>query len=252
MFTRRGARGGRGNRRGVGLGGGGPNAFGALAHVAPTKVLQYVRADAGITKDGSNRISVWSDQSAAGKHYTQGTGANQPLFSATGGPNSRPMVSIDDTARFLSSTLVTPAPGTTPTCIYLVGRYPVSSVGKAWLSDTTRTKRSLYQQNASPSVTMYDGVSVNNAGMAANTWGRVLALFSASTSDRIKARSTNVTGASAGNQAADTGRTLGINLASAAMLFDFAEVLYLNAAPSAAEEAALDAYVTAWYGPGLV
>ena len=39
---------------------------------------------ASITKDGSNKVSQWSDKSGNAKHAVQATGANQPTYNATG------------------------------------------------------------------------------------------------------------------------------------------------------------------------
>ncbi len=38
----------------------------------------------GITKDGSNFVSNWADQSGEDNHLLQATGTNQPLWSSTG------------------------------------------------------------------------------------------------------------------------------------------------------------------------
>lgn len=41
-------------------------------------------------------IAQWNDLSGNGRHLTQGTGANQPLFRLTGGPDNRPSVNFVD------------------------------------------------------------------------------------------------------------------------------------------------------------
>jgi hypothetical protein len=41
----------------------------------------WLDADLGITKDGSNRISAWADQSGNGLDLSQGNGAQQPLWT---------------------------------------------------------------------------------------------------------------------------------------------------------------------------
>jgi hypothetical protein len=41
-------------------------------------------------------LAQWNDLSGNGKHLVQGTGANQPLFRLTGGPDNRPSVNFVD------------------------------------------------------------------------------------------------------------------------------------------------------------
>lgn len=41
-------------------------------------------------------VSQWNDLGPNGKHLLQGTGANQPLFRLTGGPNNMPAVNFVD------------------------------------------------------------------------------------------------------------------------------------------------------------
>lgn len=60
-----------------GGGGGGGGSF-------PTAgLLGWWKADAGVTKDGSDKVSQWDDQSGNGKHLVQATGARQPTWAAS-------------------------------------------------------------------------------------------------------------------------------------------------------------------------
>lgn len=53
----------------------------------------WYRADQGVTI--STGVSQWNDLSGNGRHLTQATGANQPTFGATAGPNSTPALTFD-------------------------------------------------------------------------------------------------------------------------------------------------------------
>lgn len=217
---------------------------------ALSSAIAWWRSDLGVTYDGSSRVSAWADQVAA-YDYAQATGSYQPLYSATGGPNSMPYVRLDDVNRYMDVAMALPAPGTTPTCIWLVGRR-TTDVGSKWIVGSSPVnKRLVYQVAVGDQLATYDGsVAATNTGMGTNVWGRIYAEFSNSTSDRLKCRATNTTG-NAGNSASETKRTLG-GSSTLSSLFDFCEVLYLNAKLSAPDEALLDAYATARYGAGLV
>ncbi|MCC7044909.1 MAG: hypothetical protein IT183_13680, partial [Acidobacteria bacterium] len=60
----------------------GPAYGGFIPTHLPGCVL-WLRADLGITKDGSDNVSNWADQSGNGNDAVQGTGANQPLWEAS-------------------------------------------------------------------------------------------------------------------------------------------------------------------------
>ncbi len=52
----------------------------------PTRIggcVLWLRSDLGITKDGSDLVSAWADQSGAGNDATQGTAANKPTWLAS-------------------------------------------------------------------------------------------------------------------------------------------------------------------------
>ena len=54
----------------------------------------WLKADAGITKDASNRVSSWADQSGANNTTTQATSSNQPLW-VDNSLNGKPVVRFD-------------------------------------------------------------------------------------------------------------------------------------------------------------
>lgn len=69
----------------------------------------WLKADVGITKDGSNFVSAWADQSGSGNNFAQATGANQPIYSASV-QNGLPVITFDGVNDFLT-TAATPTLG---------------------------------------------------------------------------------------------------------------------------------------------
>ena len=61
----------------------------------------WLKADAGITKDGSDYVSVWADQSGNGNDAVQATGASQPLW-VDGQLNGEPVLRFDGSNDFMS------------------------------------------------------------------------------------------------------------------------------------------------------
>jgi hypothetical protein len=48
-----------------------------------------------ITQNGSNQVSEWADLSGNGYNFQQTVAANEPVFNATGGPNSKPALTFN-------------------------------------------------------------------------------------------------------------------------------------------------------------
>jgi hypothetical protein len=46
-------------------------------------LIAWYKADVGVTKDGSNKVSQWDDQSGNGHHLTQPTALNKPTWQAS-------------------------------------------------------------------------------------------------------------------------------------------------------------------------
>ena len=66
-----------------------------------TDLALWLSADRGVTYDGSNFVSQWDDQSGNGRHATQGTGSQQPLYIASG-LNNEPTIRFDGSNDSLS------------------------------------------------------------------------------------------------------------------------------------------------------
>ena len=84
---------------------------------AVTGLWQWLKADAGITKDGSNNVSAWADQSGGGRNMTQATGANQPLW-VDGGAFNGLLPALDfDGDDYMDGGAIGPASAANARCI---------------------------------------------------------------------------------------------------------------------------------------
>jgi hypothetical protein len=225
------------------------------ATIMGANTVAWWRADLGVTI--GTGVSQWSDQSGNGFHLAQGTGANQPTFEASGGPNSTPSILFDGSNdRLINAAIDRPAPATTPTIIWMV----VSQV--TWTNGdricgfgAAASHMSLTQNPVTPQWRMLNTVLVNtNAALTIGAWGRVEAGFLGTTSDYLKIIATNVAaGTSAGNTDPAAGFSLGTDpVGGLPGNFRISDLAIFDAQPSGAQTTDLDAYVTARYGAGLV
>lgn len=60
----------------------------------------WLKADAGITKDGANKVATWADQSGGGNNATQATAGNKPLW-VDSQINGYPVLRFDGTDDYL-------------------------------------------------------------------------------------------------------------------------------------------------------
>lgn len=80
-------------------------AYGGFLPTQLSGCVLWLRADLGITKDGSDKVSAWADQSGSGNHFAQGTGADQPLYVA-GAYAGQPALRGDNTDKLTSAAAV--------------------------------------------------------------------------------------------------------------------------------------------------
>jgi hypothetical protein len=223
-----------------------------LTILGAASVLQWCRSDLGITI--GTGVSAWADQSGNGRHYTQGTGAAQASYNATGGPNGRPSLLFDGTDDFLEAAAFNlPAPGTTPTYLAIVFRIVSWTSNDRLFGDaaTVGVRHGAFMAGASPEIRGQNTfTAIANTGAAVGTYVRGEFYFSNTASDYVRCANTNVTGSNMGN-GTSTGRRLGTDGAGPAGVcanIEVCEILYRNADLTAGERTALNAYWTATYG----
>lgn len=216
-------------------------------------VLQWCRSDLGITI--GTGVSAWADQSGNGNGYSQGTGGAQPTYAANDATLSNlPSLTFDGVDDALLNTTVNF--GAQPQVVILIAKL-VTWVGSRVIccADSAASTVALIQNGASPQIRQINNTQTNTNGGFGGTgvWGRVQAEFVGTTADRIQVISTSVTGNLSGTLTG-TGYRLGRQggAATAYSNIAVAEVVLLNAVPSAGQNSQMDAYITARYGAGLV
>lgn len=68
----------------------------------PTGMKIWLKADAGITKDGSGLVSTWADQSGSGNNLVQTTGTRKPT-AVDSAANGRPVVRFTGPSQYLQA-----------------------------------------------------------------------------------------------------------------------------------------------------
>ena len=93
----------------IGIGGLAISKPGSASPFVPSQIgglTIWLKADAGITKDGSDRVSNWNDQSGNNNHFTQATGTAKPLYTASA-KNGLPAIVFDGTSDYMASAAFT-------------------------------------------------------------------------------------------------------------------------------------------------
>lgn len=240
------------NRRGIGenrRGGVAPLALRPLSIISSVPVLQYAIADVGLEVD-----ALWEDQSSGGFDYT---GSDWPtLDEADATLNNRATLTFDGTGESLTSGLELVAPATTPTWIWMIFAQVTWTNNDVILSDLTGSRITVAQSNTTPTIFQANGsgnVNPNTALPADSSWARGEFYFSDSAGvDYVKLRGTTVQTSAVGPGGVGTGRNIARNAAGTVFAnMKLAAIMYCAGLPTAPERAALDAWVTTYYGAGL-
>jgi hypothetical protein len=235
--------------------GGGPAPTDPLSIVTSVPVLAYFVADLGVTI--GTGVSAWADQGPSAYSAVQATGTAQPLLqtAALGGSNTILFDGVDD--RLVVGTLDLPAPGTTPTFLFFVARRVTGAINVSMFGGGGSTTMRLFRGGADL-IRMNNGTSGPTVTMVAGgPFYRGEALYANSaTVDYLKIGTVNSgVGTATGNNDAGAGQyTIGAQQLAGtnAGNDDIAVVMLCGGNPSAAEKAALDAWVTAYYNGVVV
>ena len=84
-----------------------------------TNLQLWLKADAGVTKDGSNNVSTWSDQSGNAHHADQSTSASQPLW-VDNVLNGKPVIRFDGNSDLMTTDIT--GPGGTEFTFFVVAK----------------------------------------------------------------------------------------------------------------------------------
>lgn len=122
----------------------------------------WVKADAGITKDGSDLVSQWDDQSGNARNLTEAT--NQPLWVAAL-VNGLPAVRFDGTNDRLLSGAFTVAQ---PLTVFIVSKNVTHTNADRLFASSTGTTTPQLLQRAGPNLTLQSN-NLDGATVATDT-----------------------------------------------------------------------------------
>jgi hypothetical protein len=135
-------------------------------------IAWFDMAEAYVTKDGGNLVSQWSDRSGNDNHLTQATGADQPLWSASG-------ILFDGVSDFMQTAAMSESQ---PITIYAVINPKTWTNGDRIL-DPLSTTGWLYQSGSTPDVISSMGTpSGANSDLTVDTFAVVRIVFNGASS----------------------------------------------------------------------
>lgn len=246
------------NRGRVASGPAAPNAgaAGPLSIVASAANVFYLIADLGITI--GTGVVAWANQGPTGVNgdLSQATGPLQPALSAAAlsGKNTVVFDGADDFMTFAALDL--PDPDITPTWFWIVFRQITWTIADAVFGAGGTTNMRLFQgSSVSGNMRISNGISgAENTGAPIGSFVRAEALFGNTATDYLKLGSSLGAAAAAGGNNPVLGQFVlgaytiaGVGAAN----IELAAIGAWNAKPTGPELAALDAWVTGYYGAGV-
>jgi hypothetical protein len=221
-----------------------------LSIITSRSAFFYLIADLGVTV--VTGASLWADQSGNGNNAVQANTGLQPAYNiADSNFGSRNSLTSSNNAA-MTMTWDPPVPGTTPVWFWVILRQRSSLSGRYIMAGGNGIL-AISQASGGVNIRQSNTTQVNvNGGATIGVATRVETSFTNSTSDYVKAGSTSVTGANAGNSDAPSFVLFArSNASTTSSDVDIAAVGAWNGEPTSGEKAALDAWVTSYYGAGV-
>ncbi len=202
------------------------------------------RADQGTTI--ATGVSQWDDMSGNGHHQIQATGSKQPALALTGGPNGTACITADGSNDVMRAAFTL----NQPIAIYLVAKYTNAFAHNEDLFDGGGGAGShgRFYRTAAQTMNLEDATNINGTVNTTTAWHYYRidcnGVFGAVYQDNVLKFSGN----------AGVGAMGGVNLFSYAdqvsdcAAASIAEMIVLSAIPSAAQDAAVNSYLTSFYG----
>lgn len=214
----------------------------AAGSFVPTQVAGctlWLRADMGITLNGSN-VSAWADQSGKANNFAQGSAGNQPAFvaSSTGG---YPAILPDGSTSFLSSGTLTDA----PTTMFAVAKATTQTATVRLVHITANGAANGLYCNTSTTMAALDSTTISVAVNATNPHIYGIAVNGASSKFYIDGSATTGTLSAGTTQAMFVGGFTG-----PVQVWDgpISELIFYNRLLSAAEISTVGRYLGRRYG----
>lgn len=204
----------------------------------------WLKADAGITKDGSNLVSQWDDQSGQANHVTQATGTNQPLW-VDAAYASKPTIRFDGVDNFLSKASFSGGELTPTSFIFIVSTFP-NAVSEFLWSSADDTKRN-YMFRSGSNYSIYSGTPITG-GAVSTSLQQLTAKYDGTTGYIRRDGTELVSGATGTQNMNGVALAVSSNLTEGFGDVDICEMLIYNASLSDADRNTIESYLVGRWG----
>lgn len=197
----------------------------------------------GITKDGSDLVATWADQSGNGRDLTQATGASKPLWVASQF-NGQPILRFDGSDDYMQSTSFS---ATQPVHAFFVFKTTMTTGGRYMYSGSTVANHAVVTTGTATQVQLL----ATGVCLITPTSGAVgvLEAFWSGASSYTKYNAGSAVTGNAGTTGVSGGFLLGAAWdASSKYAMDIAELVICSAEITSTDYTALKAYFNATYG----